>query len=434
MHQGGDAIERVGDDIFAFEPRDIDAVILSHAHLDHSGMLPKLVHHGFDGPIYCTPSTKGLLRILLEDSFGLYQRDIEHRNRRLLRRGKKPMELEYTDRDVRQVLKLCEVIPFRTRFELSNRALLSFHDAGHILGSAIVELTLTEADEEKRLVFSGDLGNEDSVLMNTPAHLKQADVVMMEGTYGNRNHRDIGNTLDQLESILSDAWNSGGNVLIPSFAVGRAQEIIYHLGCLHQQGKLDGWSVFLDSPMAIEVTQVYDNWLHIMDSEDVQCLTDAGRASLEDFLPRLRLCQTPEESMALNKIESGAIIIAGSGMCTGGRIRHHFKHRIWNKANTVIFIGFQAQGTLGRLLVDGAKRFKMFGDEFAVRANIETLGGFSAHAGQTELIAWARNFDPPPRLILIHGENTALETLSEKLLVDFNMSSEIPDPGSSIEF
>ena len=222
--------------------------------------------------------------------------------------------------------------------------------------------------------------------------------------------------------------------MIPSFAVGRTQEIIYHLGCLHHQGKLDDWSVFLDSPMAIDVTQVYDHWLHIMDSEDVKCLTQAGRDSLEGFLPKLQLTDSPEQSMAINKIDSGAIIIAGSGMCTGGRIRHHFKHRIWKEDNTIIFIGFQAQDTLGRVLVDGKKKIKMFGDEFAVGASIETLGGFSAHAGQKELIEWATNFEPKPRLILIHGENDSLEALSKKLLDEHGISCEIPSQDDCIEF
>ena len=270
--------------------------------------------------------------------------------------------------------------------------------------------------------------------MNPPAKLTQADVLMMESTYGDRDHRDMGNTLEQLETILKDAWRRGGNVMIPAFAVGRTQEIIYHLGCLSHQGKLDGWNIFLDSPMAIEVTAVYDHWLHIMNNDDVQCLTDADRDTLEAFLPRLHLCDSTEQSMAINQIDRGAIIIAGSGMCTGGRIRHHFKHRIWKKENTIIFIGFQAQGTLGRLLVDGAKKVRMFGDDFVVKAKTETLGGFSAHAGQTELIEWANNFKPAPRMILIHGETEAMDILAEKLCEAHSINSEIPELGDSIEF
>ncbi|MCB1665243.1 MAG: MBL fold metallo-hydrolase [Pseudomonadales bacterium] len=434
VRQGGDALNRVQDEGFPFDPTSIDAVILSHAHLDHSGLLPTLVHQGFRGPIYCTQATKGLLRILLEDASGLYHRDLEHENLRRERSGRPQLEEEYTEKDVAKVLDLCDTSVYRSPRPLSPDAVLTFHDAGHILGSSIVELVLTEKGETRRLVFSGDLGKTDSVLMNDPATLEEADIVMMEGTYGDRNHRSMDNTLEQLEQILHDTWERGGNVLIPSFAVGRAQEIIYHLGCLYHAGKLDGWQIFLDSPMAIEVTQVYDHWLHILDSKDVRCLTQFGRESLELFLPTLKLTNSPEESMGINRIKRGAIIIAGSGMCTGGRIRHHFKHRIWREHNTLLFIGFQARGTLGRRLVDGEKKIRLFGDEYLVRARIETLGGFSAHAGQSELIDWALHFRNQPRMILVHGEAEALEALSLKLWDEHKVRCTVPAQGDCISF
>lgn len=434
MHQGGDAIDRAERDEFDFEPGSIDAVILSHGHLDHSGLLPRLVSQGFSGPVYCTEASKPLLRILLEDASGLYQRDLEYENLRRERSGRPQLEPVYTPGDVEKVLTQCQTLPYGKALSLTASVQLTFHDAGHILGSAIVELVVTEQGQSKRLVFSGDLGKKDSVLMNDPARLKTADVLLMEGTYGNRNHRTLDNTLEELETILADTWARGGNVMIPSFAVGRAQEIIYHLGCLYHCGKLDGWQVFLDSPMAIAVTQTYDHWLHLLDSTEVRCLTSSGRESLEGFLPTLKLCNTADESIAINKIKQGAIIIAGSGMCTGGRIRHHLKHRIWRDNNTLIFIGFQAQGTLGRLLVDGADKVRMFGDEFVVRAQIETLGGFSAHAGQSELMDWAANFQPVPRLYLVHGELGALQTLAAELQSQQGIKSEIPERGSVIEF
>lgn len=305
MRQGGDALNRIQDEGFPFEPNSIDAVILSHVHLDHSGLLPTLVNLGFSGPIYCTQATKSLLRILLEDASGLYHRDLEHENLRRKRSGRPLLDEEYSEKDVEQVLKLCKGSPYRTPVKITPDATLCFQDAGHILGSAIVELELTEKGQTRRIVFSGDLGKSDSVLMNDPTVVEHADILLMEGTYGNRNHRSMDNTLEELEQILHETWERGGNVMIPSFAVGRAQEIIYHLGCLYHADKLDNWQVFLDSPMAIEVTSVYDNWLKILDNEDVRCLDKFGKESLESFLPTLNLTNSSEESMAINKIKKG---------------------------------------------------------------------------------------------------------------------------------
>lgn len=434
MHQGGDAVERIQDEEFQFDPASIDAVLLSHAHLDHSGMLPRLYHEGFRGVIYCTGATAELLEVMLRDSVGLYLRDLERTNLRNARRGRPSIEPVFDMQDVEGVLGLCQGHPFTQHVAIGEAATLVFHDAGHILGSAILELRLNERGEEKVLVFSGDLGKRDSVLMNEPALLEHADVLLVESTYGDREHRDEQDSLLQLRDILRDTWTKGGSVMIPAFAVGRTQDILFHLGCLYQQGELDNWQVFLDSPMAIAVTRVYDRWLKLLDGDEVRHLSDAHRASLETFLPTLNLAVDTEESMAINRIKGGALIIAGSGMCTGGRIRHHFKQRIWDDRNTIIFTGYQARGTLGRVLVDGAQRVKLFNEEYVVKARIETLGGLSAHAGQSGLIDWISHFRPAPRTLLVHGEPQAQDALRDKLWAMHNMRVGVPARGESIVF
>lgn len=432
MHQGGDDIERMQRESFAFKPKEIDAVILSHAHLDHSGLLPKLVHEGFTGPIHCTNATKELVAILLKDSQGLYERDIERENLRKKRAGRRELEPAYDADDVEQVLKQCVGHAYHEDFSPASGVRCRFLDAGHILGSAIVQLVIDEDGTSKTLVFSGDLGNSESALMRDPEHPDRADVVLMESTYGDRDHRPMDETIEQLADILHETWQRHGNVLIPSFAVERTQEILFHLGLLYDEGRLDNWQVFLDSPMAIHVTRVYDHWIKWLDQSDIRELNPKHRASLEKFLPRLTLCETVDDSMSINRVNAGAIIIAGSGMCTGGRIRHHIKHRIWVERNSMLFIGYQAHGTLGRILVDGAKRIRLFREQYVVRARIETLGGFSAHAGQRALMAWMGAIDGKQQVALVHGEPQALEELHQKLWQEQQLTTTIPERGDSL--
>lgn len=434
MHQGGDAVDRLRDETFEFDASRIDALVLSHAHMDHSGLLPLLAKRGFRGPILCTAETVELLPIMLEDAAGLYERDLERKNRKLLRKGKPPIEPLYTQADLETVFSLCVGQPYDEPFSLLPGLSVTLFDAGHILGSAIVQLEFSERNQSKKLVFSGDLGKKDTPLMNDPTHLTDASIVLMESTYGDRNHRSLPDSIVQMEQILKETWEQGGNVLIPAFAVGRTQEVLYHLGAMHQRGTLDGWQIYLDSPMAHKVTEVYDHWLHTLDCGGVKKLCDTDIRFLKDFLPRLSVTSSTDDSMAINRIKSGALIIAGSGMCTGGRIRHHFKNRIWDRKTTVVFCGYQARGTLGRLLVDGLKTIKMFGDAFAVNARIETIGGFSAHAGQQELLSWAASFTTQPEFYLVHGEPNAQDALASELWQHHEIAATIPKQGETIVF
>ena len=434
LFQGGREEEQANEEPFAFDIHGIDAVVLSHAHLDHSGRLPRLVAEGYQGPVYMTRATCELLEIMLKDAASLQQRDTEWENKRRRRAGKAEIEPLYTLDDVQLALAQCEGAHYGQRQEVAQGVDVCFRDAGHILGSSIVELFINESGTEKKLVFSGDLGNSCAALLRDPETVEKADVLLLESTYGDRNHRPMDETLQEFEDIIVDASENGGNILIPSFAVGRTQEIIFRLGEMYQKGKLNHQAVYLDSPMAIAVTEVYHRYQNIFNSEDVMTIRQGKMGSLHTFLPVLRYSTTTEESMALNKIEAGAIIIAGSGMCTGGRIRHHFKHNLWRRNAHVVIVGYQAIGTPGRALVDGAKTFRLGGDEIAVKAAIHTLGGFSAHASQSQLIDWIKNFHKPhPHVYLIHGEDDAKRVL-KKRMAEEGWSAEIPRPGDSVDF
>lgn len=415
LHQGGDAVKRMRRERFDFNPRALDAVILSHAHLDHSGRLPMLVRHGYRGPIWCTPATRNLLAIMLEDAASIYFRDLEGLNLRRQRAGKSTLEPEYEMEDVLRVLKQCEPLPYHEEAQVASGITLKFLDAGHILGSAVVELHCEHDGEQRTLVFSGDLGHHRNVLMKDPDVPFRADLVLMEGTYGNRDHRPLEETLVELEGILATAEKQGGVVVMPAFAVGRTQEFLFHLGSLWHRGALRGWRVFLDSPMAIAVTRLYDQWLDVLDEKDQRLLEHYGAGSLETFLPILALTPGVEESMQLNRIRDRAIIIAGSGMCNGGRVRHHLKHRLWRAENHIVFAGFQARGTLGRQLVDGNPTVTLFGHRYAVHARVHTLGAFSAHAGRSQLLAWAKSIEGQPHIRLVHGESDVLDALAGAL-------------------
>ncbi|MDX1344601.1 MAG: MBL fold metallo-hydrolase [Sedimenticolaceae bacterium] len=430
MRQGEDEEENEagpGEQVLPFDPGSIDAVILSHAHLDHTGMTPLLVRRGYRGPIYMTATTCELLPIMHKDSAFLLMKDVEWINKRRQRAGKPPFEPLYTLEDVERELELCEGMHYEEKRTILPGIELRYRDAGHILGSAIVELWF----DGRKLVFSGDLGNSHSPLLEDPAVIGSADILLMESTYGDRNHRSHEETMREFREALDEAIHDGGNVLIPAFAVGRTQDILFHLGEMFQEGRLKQNQVFLDSPMGTSVSEVYEQNLHLF-NEDNPRFRKKMTHTWEQWLPVLRFTRETEESMALNRIESGAIIIAGSGMCTGGRIRHHLKHNLWKRKTHVLIVGYQAFGTLGRKLVDGAKRVRILGQEIAVNARIHTLGGFSAHAGQDQLVTWAKHFQKPrPRLFLVHGEPKSMEALQSRLAHELHWEAVMPEEGES---
>ncbi len=437
MQQGGDNEDKDDDhgnrSPFAFNPETIDAVVISHAHIDHSGMLPRLVAEGFRGPIYATDATCELMELMLMDSAHIQEKDAEWENRWRARKGRKPIKPMYVSEDAARVMKQLVAVDYETLTNVVPDVKVSFHDAGHIIGSAIVKLEFHEPNDSVRtLVFSGDLGSTCSPLMKDPAILKHADVLLLESTYGDRDHRCNEDTLDELAEILQQAHEDGGNVLIPAFSVGRTQDILFHLGRFYQEGRLPQHTVYLDSPMAIRANDIYYRHRDDFDEENREIMHKYNINSSKHWLPILKLTPTPEESMAINKVKSGAIIVAGSGMCNGGRIIHHFKHNLWRKNCHMIFTGFQAQGTTGRKIVDGAKMVRVFREDILVGLKVHTLGGFSAHAGQSQLIEWASHFEKHPELHLIHGEIDKMHILQSEFKKQLDWDVNIPELGDRI--
>lgn len=432
MRQGRREEEDGNHAPFAFDPQSLDAVVISHAHIDHTGLLPKLTAAGYRGPIFATDASCELMELMLLDAAFLQEKDAEWENKWRARMGKPAIRPLYTIADAEQALSQRRALPYQQACEAAKGVQITFHDAGHILGSAIVDIAVQDHHLTRRLVFSGDLGNTCSPLLRAPSTLNQADVVLLESTYGDRDHRCSEDTLEELANILQQAHRDGGNVLIPSFAVGRTQDLIYYLGRFYHEGRLPQQAVFLDSPMAIRANAIYSRFQEQFAAEDRAAFQARGSKRIEDWLPILRCTATAEESMAINRIKSGAIIIAGSGMCTGGRIVHHFKHNLWRDDCHLIFPGFQAKGTLGRTLVDGAEYVKILHQRIAVKAKIHTLGGFSAHAGQSQLLNWVSHFEHHPELYLVHGELEKMQALQLALRERLNWIANIPEPGEQI--
>jgi metallo-beta-lactamase family protein len=411
MFQGSKALNRRNFEPFDFDPGSVDFLILTHGHIDHCGLLPKLVKDGFSGPIYTTPATADLLPAMLMDSAFIQEKDTEHENRRRLRQGQKPRQPLYGQEDVPPVLSQLNPVAYDMPVNAGEGISFMLRDAGHIIGSAMVQLVLQDGDRDLRVVFTGDLGQWDVPIIEDPTFIERADHVFIESTYGDRLHREPEPRKDTLYRLIRQTYDRGGKVLIPSFALERTQELLYILSeLIRDNDDLKDIRVYLDSPLAIKVTEVFHEHPEIYDE-------DARRRKDTPFkFPQLICTPKTEDSIALNELDEPAVIIAGSGMCTAGRIRHHLKHGIWDERNTVVFVGYQAEGTLGRHLLDGAKEVKMMGSTFVVRARIERIHAFSAHADRDELVGWLKAFKTPPETVhLIHGEPKVLEKFAETL-------------------
>ncbi|MCU0857883.1 MAG: MBL fold metallo-hydrolase [Pontiellaceae bacterium] len=418
LYQERDLIQRNWD-AFPVPPETIDAVLLTHAHLDHCGRLPKLVKEGFRGKIFCTPATSEIAQIIMKDSAFLQEEDVKHKKARHEKQGKTgpfPYEPLYTQADVEQTVPLLMPVGYNTSVPVVSGITAVFREAGHIFGSSSIRLTVRQGPESRTLLFSGDVGRWDMPIINDPDLFHEADYVLIESTYGDRIHPEVKEIPGELARIINETRKAGGNLVIPSFAVERTQELLYHLAGLLREDRIPHLLTFVDSPMAIHVTKVFKNHPELYD-EETRALLKKGEHLCD--LPGLMMSSTVDQSKAINHIKGTAVIIAGSGMCTGGRIKHHLKNNISRPESTILFVGYQSIGTLGRLISDGTNPVRIFGEEHAVKARIEKISGFSAHADQNELIRWVSSLRKAPRRIFItHGEpdaaNTFKKLLSEK--------------------
>lgn len=425
----GEGADQVNRAAFDFQPEEINYIFITHAHLDHSGMLPRIVREGFKGKIITTPATRDLLELMLYDSANIQKSDSEWLTRKAIRSGKPPVFPLYTADDVKDVISLFDVKPYDKIFHLGNGIKYRFLDAGHILGSSSLELYYQDSSEEKKIIFSGDIGKKGSPIVRDPFTPPEADFVVMESTYGNRLHKPLKESIDELVDAIKITFKRGGNVFIPSFAVGRTQDLLYILNNLVRDGRLYRIDVYLDSPLAEEATKVYLAHPECFDDEAIKFFSIKNT----DESIKLHFVQSVQESMELNRIRSGIIVIAGSGMCEGGRIRHHLKHNLWRPECSVIFVGFQGKSTLGRRIVDKAKSVHILGEEIAVKSSIYTINGFSAHADQAELIEWLSSFKDSPEVFIVHGEEEVAISFGELVNDRFGFITHIPDKGEVYE-
>jgi metallo-beta-lactamase family protein len=395
---------------FRCSPQKLDAVLLTHAHLDHSGLLPKLVNEGFHGRVYCTPATADITKIMLLDSAHLQEEDAAYKKKRHTREGRKgpfPEIPLYTVADAEASLKLFTPVEYNRTVSVGEGIETTFYDAGHVLGSSMIKMRISQGGEKRSIVFSGDIGRWDRPILHDPTVFKYTDYIVMESTYGDREHEGTHEIGDDLAEIVKSAFEAGGNIIVPAFALERAQEILYYLNNLRLEKRIPRLMVFLDSPMAIKITQVFKQYYELFDQK-MRTLVDRHESPFD--MPGLKMVETVEESKALNAIKGTVMIIAGSGMVTGGRVKHHLVNNISRPECTVLFVGYQASGTLGRLILDGAKAVRIHGQRYPVRARIVQLQGFSAHADRDDLLKWLSALSVKPRHIFVtHGEETSAE-------------------------
>lgn len=428
LFQGSLTDQMLNYEEFPFNIQEVEFVILTHAHIDHSGRIPKLYKAGYKNPVYCTTATKELCKIMLPDSGHIQETEIEWVNRKRMRAGKAPNESIYTQQDGIDCLEIFEGIEYGNRIKVNDNISFELKDAGHMLGSAIVELYLVENGEEKKVAFTGDLGNLNLPIINDPQPIDGADVLVMESTYGDRIHSSIKDQSSKFIQIILDTTRRGGNVIIPSFAVGRTQEILYEINKYYSDDnireELSKIPVYVDSPLAINATKIFETQHQYYDEEALSYLLKGDNPLVFN---NLHFCETSEESQALNEDMQPKIIISASGMCEVGRIKHHLKHNLYRPECTVLFVGYQAEGTLGKKIMSGEKLVKIFGEEIAVNAEIKYLDAFSGHADRDGLLNWIAAMNKKPeQIFIVHGEIDAQKVLREYIEQGFKIHSTIP--------
>jgi len=419
---------------FSFDPTSIDVVILSHAHIDHSGNIPNLVKQGFKGPIWCTAATRDLCAAMLRDSGHIHEHDAQYLNRKRRRKGLPPVEPLYTRADAEACLPSFVTVGYDRSFAVAPGVQLTFVDAGHILGSAITILNVTEKDKVQRLVFSGDLGRPGLAILRDPVQVSYADTLMMESTYGNRLHGTPREARGVPRRVINETYQRRGKVIIPSFAVGRTQELIFALHQLTEAKKIPDIPIYVDSPLAVNVTEIFRLHPDCYDEETREFINSSDRRDPFGFR-RMRYIRDVEDSKELNFLRDSAVIISASGMCEAGRILHHLKNNIGDPSNAILFVGFQAQHTLGRRILDGHDKVRIFGEQHEVRADVESIDGYSAHADQHELLAWLKGFDLErlQRVFLVHGEEESAFVLAEEIRRSGIREVIVPKRGESVE-